>query len=324
MSVLRHAGLFAVIVVVLVGGAAVAPYVAGGDATRAEATNEQFQPDRILAEQVDESGQVTMDSTAENKTVLVDMGHENDVSESELKPLVSALVANGHEVQFYTRESGPLNESLREADAFLVVNPRRPYQPAERDGVAAFTRAGGRVLLMSDPPTAQISGGLLFASFEEVSYKQTALGSPFGVAFGSGSLYNMAENQHNFESIYATSRDAAITEGVDRVVFREATPVVHDGGTVGLVTTEGTTLSTTRDTGTYPTLVQSGNVVAVGDTDFVHPEDAYDADNEVLVGNLADFLVSGDKEPGAPKKPGSDRRPPSGPSPPPTRTASPA
>jgi hypothetical protein len=304
MSVVRQAGVFALVVVVIVGGAAVVPFVSGDDGTRADATNEQFQPETILAEQAEENGQVTMDSDASGKTVLVDAGHGNDVSESDLKPLVSALVANGHEVRFYTRDAGQLNASLREADAFVVANPRQPYSPSEVDGVEAFADAGGRVLMMSDPPTAQVTGGLLFASYEQISYKQTAVGSPLGIAFGTGYLYNMAENANNYQGIYATGGDAAVTDGVDRAVLREAVPVVHSGGTVGL-TAEDATLSTTRDTGTYPTLVQSGNVVAVGDTDFVNPENAYDADNEVLVGNLADFLVSGDKEPGAPARPGA-------------------
>ena len=312
MSVLRHAGVFALVVVVVVGGAAAVPFVTGDDTTRPDATNEQFQPGAILAEQAEEGGQVTMDADAESKTILVDTGHANDVSRSDLKPLLSTLVANGHEVQFYTRESGSLNQSLRGADAYLVVNPRQPYTAAEVDGVEAFSDAGGRVLLMSDPPTAQVTGGLLFASYEQVSYKQAAVGSPLGVGFGSGYLYNMEENANNYQGIYAAGGEAPVAEGVDRAMMREAVPVVHDGGTVGLTAAEGTTLSTTRDAGTYPTLVQNGNVVAVGDTDFVKPEDAYDADNEVLIGNLADFLVTGDKEPGAPQRPGADRpeRPP--------------
>jgi hypothetical protein len=47
-------------------------------------------------------------------------------------------------------------------------------------------------------------------------------------------------------------------------------------------------------------------VTAVGDTSFLSRENAYDADNEVLIGNLADFLVTGDKAEGAPKPPGAD------------------
>lgn len=319
MSALRYAGVFTLVVVVIVGGAAAVPFATGDDTTRPDATNEQFQPGTILAEQAEEAGQVTMDSDVESKTILVDTGHANDVSRSDLKPLLSTLVANGHEVRFYTRESGPLNRSLRDADAYLVVNPRQPYTAAQVDGVEAFADAGGRVLLMSDPPTAQVTGGLLLASYQQVSYKQTAVGSPLGVAFGSGYLYNMGENANNYQSIYATGGDAPVAEGVDRAVMREAVPVVHDGGAVGLTATEGTTLSTTRDTGTYATLVQNGNVVAVGDTDFVDPADAYDADNEVLIGNLADFLVTGDKEPGAPQRPGA-----SGPEQPPQPRRTPA
>jgi hypothetical protein len=78
-----------------------------------------------------------------------------------------------------------------------------------------------------------------------------------------------------------------------------------------MVGSEGTTLSSTRRTGEYAVAVRNGDVAAIGDTSFLAREDVYEADNEVLVGNLADFLVSGDKEPGAPAEPEPDR--PAGP-----------
>jgi hypothetical protein len=53
----------------------------------------------------------------------------------------------------------------------------------------------------------------------------------------------------------------------------------------------------------YGVAVRSGDVAMIGDTDFLTPESAYVADNEVLVGNIADFLVSGDKTENAPAPP---------------------
>ncbi|MFB6103024.1 MAG: DUF4350 domain-containing protein [Haloplanus sp.] len=311
----RLAAVFVVIVVVLVGGAAVAPYVLGSTSEPEPVTleNEQFQPATILPDETPEQGEISMGSDATGKTILVDVGHENSVSKSKLEPLLSTLVENGHRVRFYRGQRASLNESLRSADAFLVVSPRQRYTNDELAGVEAFTDAGGRVLVMGDPPSVQVSGGLLFGRIQPTAPRTTSLGSTYGIAYGSGYLYNMEENDNNYQSIYATpASGSGLADGVERAVMREAVPLRTADGTRVLVGSQGTTLSTTRDTGQYAVVVRSGNVTAVGDTDFVSRKNAYDADNEVLLGNLADFLVDGDKRPGAPAKPGADQpaRPP--------------
>jgi len=317
----RLAAVFVVIVAVIVGGAAVVPYALGsaGDtgSDSVSVENQQFQPDTILPDETPEQGEITMESDASGKTVLVDVGHENGISETQLEPMLSTLVENGHQVRFYRGQRQSLNESLRSADAFVVASPRQRYTSDELAGVEAFTDAGGRVLVMGDPPSVQISGGLLFGlgSFQPTGPRTTALGSTYGVTYGSGYLYDMETNDNNYKSIFAEpAANTGLAAGVDRVVMREAVPLRTAGATRVLVGSDGTHLSTTRDAGSYAVLARNGNVTAVGDTDFVTRENAYDADNEVLIGNLADFLVDGEKEPGAPARPGADRpqRPPAG------------
>jgi hypothetical protein len=317
----RLAAVFVVIVAVIVGGAAVAPYAlgSGGDAASdpVSVENQQFQPETILPDETPERGQIDMESDASGKTILVDVGHQNGVTKTQLEPLLSTLVENGHQIRFYRGQRASLNESLRSADAFLVVSPRQRYTSGELAGVEAFTDAGGRVLVMGEPPSVQISGGFLFGfgSVQETAPRTTALGSTYGVAYGSGYLYNMAENDNNYKSIYARPASSGdLAAGVDRVVMRDAVPIRTADATRVLVGSDGTHLSTTRESGEYAVLARSGNVTAVGDTGFVTRENAYDADNDVLIGNLADFLVNGDKEPGAPQPPGADRpqRPPAG------------
>jgi hypothetical protein len=310
----RLVAVFVIVVAVLVGAAAVAPYAlgTGGDADdAAPIENQQFQPDTVLPDEEPEDGEISMASSERGKTVLVDVGHSNDVSETDLEPLLTTLVENGHEVRFYRGQRQDLNESLRSADAFVVANPRERFTNDELAGVEAFTDAGGRMLVMGGPPSVQASGGLLFGlgGFEPTAPRTTDLASTYGIAYGSGYLYNMEENDNNYKSIYAEpASSGGLADGVERVVVRDAVPIRTDGGTQVLVGTEGTTLSTTRDTGEYAVLARSqgGNVTAVGDTSFLSRENAYDADNEVLIGNLADFLVTGDKAEGAPKPPGAD------------------
>jgi len=328
----RLAAVFVVIVVVVVGGAAVVPYAldSGGDGGPASVENQQFQPETVLADETAEEGTIAMDSDADSKTVLVDVGHANAVSETELEPLLSTLAENGHRVRFYRGQRASLNESLRTADAFLVVSPRERFTSDELAGVEAFTDAGGRLLVMGDPPSVQATGGLLLGlgGIQETGPQTASLGSTYGLAYGSGYLYNMADNDNNYRSVFAEpSANTDLAAGVDRVVMREAVPLRTADATRVLIGSDGTHLSTTRDPGEYAVLARSGNVVAVGDTDFVTRENAYDADNEVLIGNLADFLVDGEKRAGAPAEPepepaGPQRPPAEGdsgePTPPPT------
>jgi len=331
----RLAAVFVVIVAVLVGGAAVAPYALGSEGGAAsdpvDVENEQFQPGTILPDETPEEGEITMDSDATGKTILVDVGHQNGVSETELEPLLSTLAENGHRIRFYRGQRQSLNESLRSADAFLVVSPREKFTSDELAGVEAFTDAGGRMIVMGDPPSVQISGGLLLGlgSIQETGPQTASLGSNYGIAYGSGYLYNMETNDNNYKSVFVEpGATSELTTGVDRVVMREAVPIRTADATRALVGTDGTHLSTTRDAGTYAVVARSGNVTAVGDTDFVTRENAFDADNEVLIGNLADFLVDGEKRPGAPAEPGADepQRPPTGdgPAPGPRPTPAPA
>ncbi|MGB9956632.1 DUF4350 domain-containing protein [Haloferax prahovense] len=304
--------VFAVALGLILVGAAVAPYAfqLGGSAPAdtENAAKQAFDADELVATPGPESGDVTMDSNAEPKTVLIDVAHENSVSESDIQPLVDALVANGHQVKYLTREDAQrnFNASLRKADAFVVVNPEQPYTGDQLAGLRSFEDAGGRVALVGDPQSAGTTSilGLITVSVSSgTTGGDAGLTSDYGVSFGSTSLYNMHDYYLNYENVYATPEgETALTEGVDEVVFRDAAPlsVSADSVSPALVSGGETRVESIRKTGPYTVAAQSETVVAIGDADFLAPESAYEADNEVLVGNLADFLVSGDKEAGAP------------------------
>jgi len=307
-------GLAALVVVGLVGGAAAAGALAGGDAADGPPTVDTPQYDGGVTP-VPEDGRVTLDTGdgVEPRTVLIDTAHENRVSDADLQPVVDALVRNGHEVRFVG--GGSFNESLRGADALLVVNPAQRYTPDQAAGVRAFADAGGRVVILNDPPATRLTGGLFSVSVERVGGKSTQLGSPLGVAVGSGGLYHTTENANNYEDVYATPArgGSPLADGVDRVVLRDAAPVVTADGTAALTAVEGTRLESTRRADTYPVAATDGDVAVVGDSDFLAPATVYDADNEVLAGNLLTFLVTGDKRPGAPAPPDGGDRAPDGP-----------
>jgi hypothetical protein len=306
-------GAFLVVLAGIVGAAGLAGTVTGGGddgqgVSRPAVDTPQYGS--VDATPVPQEGRIELDAATSGKTVLVDTVHENAVTDAELQPLVDALVRNGHEVRFTSQATRNLNASLREADALLVVNPVRRYSADQVAGVRAFAEAGGRVVVLSDPPATRVTGGLLSVSVERVGGKTTSLASPLGVAVGSSGLYHTTENANNYEDVYATPGEGPLAAGVDRVVLREATPVIHGpDGTTALSTVEGTTLSSTRRSDTFAVAATNGNVTAVGDSDFLAASNVYDADNEAFAGNVADFLVTGDKAAGAPATP----QPPGGP-----------
>ena len=279
-------GIFLVVAVFFGLGAVPVP---DGDTNQTEPlTVESHQPDAILAAPQPEAGDVTVDASTTGRTVVIDRSHDNGVTADQLDPLVTKLVAAGHDVRFYTdamANNSTLETTLSDADAFVVVAPGEQYDATERAQVERFADDGGRVLLVDEPPV-QGTGGATNGT------QMTNLASTFGLGFESGYLYDQTDYDTNHRAVYAVpTSDDGLTDGVDRVTAYTARPVV--GGTPVVVTNETTRLSTTRRQGTYPVLARQGNVTALGDGSLLGPDYVYTSDNEVLVGNLAEFLVSG-------------------------------
>ncbi|MFD1527247.1 DUF4350 domain-containing protein, partial [Halolamina salina] len=248
----------------------------------------------------EQSGELTMSADADGTEVVIDTAHSASIDREALAPIVTTLTENGATVRYHVgpRAGGqPLNDSLSEADALVVLGGGSSYTDDELDGLRAFADAGGRVLVMDEPEKASGGTALLTLSTEgSVTSPLAPMLSQFGLASDNGYLYTQGEATLNYRAVAGTpSSDGDLTEGVDRAVFYEATPVTG-GDTV--VAAEETILSQTRREGSYGVVARSGNVVAVGDTSVATQEFLYRADNERLVGNLLDFLVSGEKSPG--------------------------
>jgi hypothetical protein len=133
----------------------------------------------------------------------------------------------------------------------------------------------------------------------------------------------MDENDLNYQRVYAEpTGDAPLAEGVDRAVFPSATPVgTAVGGGAVLRPIEGSELSTTRAATEAPLLVRNDEVVMIGDADFLSPDNARRADNDALIGNLADFLVTNDRTPPGAGGPTGPAQPPEPGQPPANGTA---
>ncbi|QWC18550.1 hypothetical protein [Halorubrum sp. 2020YC2] len=300
-------GAFALVFLAVVGVAAVGGVVLDGAPPETDAVaDDHWQLDSVEPETVSEGGEVEMESSEPSNTVVVHLGGaaggigggtsilpiedgdapaEADVGtlggvRRGVAPLTAALVENGHEVRFYGGSVGgePLPTMLSDADAFVTTNPGALSGP-DADAVESFVDAGGRTLVTSDPGGA---GAL------------TDFGSPFGVYGEAGYVYDMENNDANYLSVLVEPNGpGTLTEGVDEVVLRGAAPVGAADGSAALATAETSRLSTTREAGSYGVAVRSDSLAVIGDSSFLEPENAGRADNGVLIGNVADFLVTG-------------------------------
>jgi hypothetical protein len=251
-----------------------------------------------------EDGEIDVSASTSGKVVVIDDAHGSDVDEIQLRPLVNALTENGHEVRFYRPERGAngqaLNETLRDADAFVSLAPENRFTTGEAKSVEAFLDAGGRVLAAGEPESSSLGGGFFGFPARTSGGASTAefapALSPHGLTVGSGYLYDTTENVNNHANLRVSpAGEGDLTAGVEEAVVHEATPV--SGETVVLQTDSSAELSTTREADAYGVLARSGNLAVLGDSSVFDPDWAYVADNEVLVGNLIDFLVTGDREP---------------------------
>lgn len=298
---------FVLVVALVIGTAGVAGYAtapAAPDRVDATVEKDYFTSEEIVenAQLAPRSGAIELTDQPE-RTVMV----STDGSVEAVEPVVRALVRNGHEVRIHggggapmpvsgilggaamasasvSSSTGDLAGELAEVDALFAVGGSQ-FSDAEYATIEAFAE-NGSVVLATDP------GGTFQSSASD------ALTSRFGVAVGDGYLYNMQDNDANFQRIYAEGAEGDLAEGVDRVVFDTAVPLQADAdGTAAVTATEQTRYDTTRETGTYQVAVQSGNALVIGDADFMAPLDYNRADNDVFLGNVLDHLIDTPENP---------------------------
>ncbi|MFB6299935.1 MAG: DUF4350 domain-containing protein [Halobacteriales archaeon] len=325
-EIARRVGVFVVIVFLVVAGGVV---FAGGEQPEPadiQSLDVEAYSSETVAAVPGETGEIEMSADGSEKVVLIDASHGASIDREQLTPLVETLTQNGVDVRFLSNRGGPrpgpggsspFNASLQQADAFIAFGAEQAYTQSQVNGLEAFADAGGRVLIVKEPPQMQIRF-LFFGPRERqqsVPMPLAPVVSQFGISFGNGYLYNMHQYDNNYRNVYATPVvDGQLTEDVDRLVLHESTPV--RGPTTVVQTTERTELSETRKQDQYSVVVRSGNVTAVGDSSVFSQAYYRRGDNEVFVGNTLDFLVSGEKmpedapSPPEPEVPGNTTRTP--------------
>lgn len=302
-------GVFVLVVAVVIAVAGVGGYaMADTSPDRVDATVEKdyFTNEEIVenADLTSQSGEIELED-GPSRTVLI----STDGPVTDLEPVIGALVAHGHEVRIHgggtsmtsvgglptgtatattsvSATEGGLESELAEVDALFAIGGSQ-FQAEDYEAIQNFSENGS--VVVATGPSGTLSGS---ASQE--------LTSQFGVSVGSGYLYNVAENDANYQRVFASSGDSPVADGVGETVLDTAAPVRSHNATSILSVGEETRYSVTRAAESYDVAVQTGNVLVVGDTDFMAPLDYNRVDNEAFIGNVLTFLTDTPENPYSP------------------------
>lgn len=234
--------------------------------------------------------------------VLLDMAHSNFLEDKDITYLDSRLSLRGYQMLRYA--GGDLGTALRGVSALVVIAPTVRYEIDEIAAVRDFVNRGGRLLLVGDPTRFNViyTEDLFSFSYtiENDDIALNSLGNEFDINFTGDYLYNTVENEGNFRNILIDSEqmgEHALTEDLDQLAFYGAHSLtVGRGGSVLLMGGDNTATSSTDRPGGLALAVLSadGNVLALGDVDFLSAPYYTSLDNSEFVARIADFLVETD------------------------------
>ncbi len=219
----------------------------------------------------------------EGRLVLIDTGHGNGFDEAELAVFAGRLAGSGARVAVVDN----LESRLQEASGLLIIAPDQSFDPEEVQAIEAFVNKGGRVVIVGDP-TRQGS----------VDAINTLTGA-FGVIYQDAYVYNLSDNDAGFRNVSFTNfiGDNPITDGLSQVVFQTAFALRADEE-ASIITGDESTYTSGEETPgavTVAALVGEGRVLTLPDfTFFTSPYNTF-ADNDLLLNNVAAFLLTGQR-----------------------------
>ncbi|MFB6224329.1 MAG: DUF4350 domain-containing protein [Haloarcula sp.] len=303
--IVKPLAVFIVVVVVLLGGTVLLALAGPGSSGPPDGQSidgqspSQYQPEAVNVPADPEDGEISIDTNESDQRILVDTSHNNQLAQSDLEPITEAVFEAGHTIEYGTSGTGGFADSLGQYDGVLIVQPLASYSPDEREALREYTEDGGRVVFLAEPTQAQLSTGFITTT-TTVSFGANNATQQYGVRMGAEQLYNIDDdsNDNNFKAIYASpSDDGELTKGVESVTFDTAgyaTITSDSEAETKFTAANGTRTLDTRRAGTYPTVVRNDNMVFVADATFITSSEVYDADNEVFVANLLEYLLGGE------------------------------
>jgi hypothetical protein len=239
--------------------------------------------------------------------VLIDTAHSNRFDVSELETLTRQLSVRGAAVQLLDSNASfdqlGLEGRLKFVSAFIVISPFEPFAASEVEAVRRFVERDGRLLVILDPTRSSSDGELFgfsdFTSGADITIANQLL-EPLDLAFSDDYLYDLVENEGNFRNVFfETFNESPLTDGLDTVTMYASRSVFTEAGTPLIVGGETVFSSITDLGGGHSVAAASPNMraLALGDLTFLQPPYDGVTDNRQLIENLAEFLLTGKREP---------------------------
>lgn len=208
--------------------------------------------------------------------VLLDKSHDNNFEESEVAALLQRIIVRGQEIKPFSNASR-MGEQLRKAVAFVVISPRKEFSAEENTMIGNFVAKGGKLLLIADPEREQVINSLALS---------------LGIFFEENYLYNLQENDGNFRYIQIDNfAENQLTQKLSKITLYVACPVFPAEN--GIVFTDSNTFSsgTPLVKGFTPIIMKNTALAICDQTFFMEPYNSF-TDNNQLISNIADWLMS--------------------------------
>ncbi len=231
--------------------------------------------------------------------VLLDQAHNNAFTLDEIGYLDGRIAARGADMVYYT--GGDLATALRAVNAFVVITPLEPFSAAEVQAVENFVRRGGRLLLLGDPTRYEVivEEDLftlnIFVETDKIPLNSVA--NSFDIIFNGDYLYNTSENEGNFRNIIVNEAgfaDSSLTAELEQVVLYGSHSLQVGVGAEALLAGDDNTWSSATDRPGGLTMAATsagGQVLAIGDIQFLMDPYYTVLDNGRFIAHIADFLT---------------------------------
>jgi hypothetical protein len=247
-----------------------------------------------------------LDSRA-TSVILIDTAHSNRFDVSELDSLTRQLSARGASVQLLDSNASfdqlGLEGRLKYVRAYIVISPFESFSASEVEAVRRFVERDGRLLVILDPTRsssdAELFGFSDFSDGADITIANQLL-EPHDLSFSDDYLYDLVENEGNFRNVFFdTFGENPLTNGLDKVTMYAARSVFTEAGTPLIMGGETVFSSITDLGGGHSVAAASPDMgtLALGDLTFLQPPYDGVTDNRKLIENLADFLITGEREP---------------------------
>ncbi|MCJ7624095.1 MAG: DUF4350 domain-containing protein [Anaerolineaceae bacterium] len=236
---------------------------------------------------------------ADAPIVLFDFSHDNYFSFSEIDTLIELLTDKGAKIEIAT-DPGFLEMQLKYADSYVVIAPTYYFSVEEIKVITKFVDSGGHLMVIADP-TRNYDDYYYYESVAVITATDLAnmVLAPFDIRFKKDYVYNLSVNEGNFRNvIFNKFSESRFTKDLEEIVLYGAHSIETDQ--IPLIMGDTSTFSSLTDQGGDLTTAASGNddrVLAIGDINFMTTPYSQVSTNYKFIENIAEFLVSEEREP---------------------------